>query len=154
MIIWSCTASRVQAVTIEQIQEVAQKYVKPDVAALVMVGDGAQLTDQIKPYAEEIEFYSTSGKKKSHPSTAPGETRPAVEATLAGDWSLQIESPLGQSIPATLILANSVKGLSGRVNRKWETANYCRRLLMANRSWQLFRLRLLDIKWKPKLRAK
>jgi zinc protease len=106
---------RVQAVTIEQIQEVAKRYVKPDVAALVIVGDGAQLTEQIKPYAEEIEFYTTSGKKKSHPSTAPGEVRPALEAALAGDWSLEIETPLGQSIPATLILANSVKGLSGRV---------------------------------------
>jgi zinc protease len=107
--------SRVQAVTNEQIQEVAKKYVRPDVAALVIVGDGAQLTEQIKPYSEEIEFYTTSGKKKSHPSTEPGSPRPAVEATLAGDWSLQIESPLGQSIPATLILANTVKGLSGRV---------------------------------------
>jgi zinc protease len=107
--------SRVQAVTIEQIQEVAQKYVQPGKAALVIVGDGKQLSDQIKPYSEEIEFYTTSGKKKSHPSTATGETRPAAEATLAGDWSLLIESPLGQSIPATLILANTVKGLSGRV---------------------------------------
>ena len=107
--------SRVQAVTIEQIQEVAQKYVQPDKAALVIVGDGKQLSDQIKPYSEEVEFFSTSGKKKSQPSTASGETRPAAEAALAGDWSLLIESPLGQSIPATLILANSVKGLSGRV---------------------------------------
>src|SRR5687768_7440603 len=61
--------SRVQAVTIEQIQEVAQRYVQPDKAALVIVGDGKQLSEQIKPYSEEIEFYTTSGKKKSHPST-------------------------------------------------------------------------------------
>lgn len=107
--------SRVQAVTSEQIQEVAQKYVQPDSAALVIVGDGKQLSDQIKPYSEQIEFYTTSGKKKSHPSAVTSETRPAAEATLAGDWSLLIESPLGQSIPATLILANTVKGLSGRV---------------------------------------
>jgi zinc protease len=107
--------SRVQAVTIEQIQEVARKYVRPEVAALVVVGDAAQLVDQIKPYSEEIDFYTTSGKKKNSPSAEPGEARPALEATLAGAWSLQIESPLGQSIPATLILANSIKGLSGRV---------------------------------------
>jgi zinc protease len=107
--------TRVQQVTIEQIQEVAQKYVKPDEAAIVIVGDGAQLSDQIKPYAEDIEFYNTAGKKKAHPSTAQPASRPAAEATLAGDWSLLIESPLGQSIPATLILANTLKGLSGRV---------------------------------------
>ena len=50
-----------------------------------------------------------------NPDAVTSETRPAAEATLAGDWSLLIESPLGQSIPATLILANTVKGLSGRV---------------------------------------
>jgi zinc protease len=107
--------NRVQAVTIEQIQQVAQKYVRPDEAALVVVGDGSQLDEQIKRYVEEIEFYNTAGKKKSQPSAASGVRRSAAEAALAGDWSLQIETPLGQSIPATLILANSVKGLSGRV---------------------------------------
>ena len=104
---------RVQAVTIEQIQNVAQKYVRPDEAALVIVGDGAQLNEQVKPYAEEIEFYNTAGKKKRAPGGA--ESSRAAEATLAGSWSLQIDTPLGQSIPATLILANSIKGLSGRV---------------------------------------
>ncbi len=106
--------SRVQAVTVEQIQGVAQKYVKPDEAAIVIVGDGASVMDQVKDYAEDVELYSTSGKKKARPSGGAA-TSPAVEATLAGDWSLQIETPLGQSIPATLILANTVKGLSGRV---------------------------------------
>ena len=106
--------NRVQAVTVEQIQEVAQKYVKPDEAAIVIVGDGASVMDQVKDYAEDIELYSTSGKKKTRPAGGAA-TTPAVEASLAGDWSLQIETPLGQSIPATLILANTVKGLSGRV---------------------------------------
>jgi zinc protease len=107
--------SRVQAVTVEQIQEVARKYVKPDEAAIVIVGDGAQVHEQVKPYAEEIEFYNTAGKKKDKFGTASPAARAAAAATLAGDWSLQIESPLGQSIPATLILANTVKGLSGKV---------------------------------------
>ncbi|MEK6282068.1 MAG: pitrilysin family protein [Acidobacteriota bacterium] len=106
--------NRVQAVTIEQIQEVAQTYVKPDEAAIVIVGDGAQILNQVKPYTDEIEFYNTAGKRKNHP-TGSAATSHAAEATLAGDWSLQIDTPLGQSIPATLILANTVKGLSGRV---------------------------------------
>ncbi len=107
--------NNIQAVTVEQIQTVAMKYVQPDEAAIVIVGDGAQLHEQIKPYADEIEFYNTSGKKKSRPSADSAESSTMAEAALAGDWSLQIESPLGQSIPATLILSNSVKGLSGKV---------------------------------------
>jgi zinc protease len=108
--------SRIQAVTIAQVQEVARKYVRSDEAAIVIVGDGTQLNEQVKRYVDEIEFYNTSGKKKSKPTAAAASAGSStVEAALAGDWSLQIETPLGQSIPATLILANSVKGLSGKV---------------------------------------
>jgi zinc protease len=106
--------NRVQAVTVEDIQRVAQEYVKPDEAAIVIVGDGKQVIEQLKDYAEDIELFNTAGKKKDRPS-GDTETSHAVEASLAGDWSLQIETPLGQSIPATLIVANTVKGLSGRV---------------------------------------
>lgn len=105
--------NRIQAVTIPQVQEVARKYVRPDEAAIVIVGDGAQLADQVKPYADEIEFYNTAGKKKEKPS--PASASPDAAAALAGNWSLNIETPLGQAIPATLILANTAKGISGKV---------------------------------------
>ena len=88
--------NQIQAVTIEQIQEVARKYVKPDEAAIVIVGDGSQLEDQVKPYADEIEFYNTAGKKKDKPSAPPGYSQEAA-AALAGNWSLQIDTPLGQA---------------------------------------------------------
>jgi zinc protease len=105
--------SRIQAVTIAEVQEVARKYVKPDEAAIVIVGDGAQLVEQIKTYAGEMEFYNTAGKKKPQPALAA--YSPEAAAALAGNWSLLIESPLGQSIPATLILANIDKGFSGKL---------------------------------------
>lgn len=54
----------VNAVTTEDIQRVAQAYVQPDRAALVIVGDAAEITEQVKPYSEEIEFYDTEGKQK------------------------------------------------------------------------------------------
>ncbi len=106
--------NRVQAVTVEDIQRVAQKYVKPDEAAIVIVGDGTKVIDQLKDYADDIELFNTSGKKKNRPS---GDTAAAhaPETTLAGNWSLQIDTPLGQSIPANLILANTAEGLTGRV---------------------------------------
>jgi zinc protease len=105
--------NRIQEVTIPQVQEVARKYVTPDKAAIVIVGDGAQLADQVKPYADEIEFYNTAGKKKDKPSVASYSAETA--AALAGNWSLLIETPLGQSIPATLILRNIERGFSGKV---------------------------------------
>jgi zinc protease len=105
--------NRVQAVTIAEVQEVARKYVRPDEAAIVIVGDGAQLQEQVKPYAEQIEYYNTAGKKKDKPTVVSHS--PEAAAALAGNWSLIIETPLGQSIPATLILRNIEKGLSGKV---------------------------------------
>jgi zinc protease len=105
--------SRIQAVTIEQVQEVARKYVTPDEAAVVIVGDAAQLLEQVKPYAGDIEFYSTTGKQKNPP--APASYSPEAAAAFAGNWSLLIETPLGQSIPATLVLENTGKGFSGKV---------------------------------------
>jgi zinc protease len=105
--------NEIQAVTVEQVQEVAKKYVKPDEAAIIIVGDGAQLLEQVKPYAEDIEFYNTAGKRKDPPK--PASYSPEAAAALAGNWSLVIETPLGQSIPATLILSNIGKGFSGKV---------------------------------------
>ena len=105
--------NRIQEVTIPEVQEVAKKYVKPDEAAIVIVGDAAQLVDQMKPYVDEIEFYSTAGKKKDRPAAAAH--TPEQAAALAGNWSLKIDTPLGQAIPATLILANTAKGISGKV---------------------------------------
>ena len=90
---------RVQAVTIEEIQRVAQKYVKPDEAALVVVGDGASVLDQIKPYCEDIEVYNTAGRRKS--------TEAAAVTDPVGTWSIEIETPLGQTIPATLTISRS-----------------------------------------------
>src|SRR6266850_2345725 len=101
---------RIQEVTIEQIQAVAKKYVKPDEAAIVIVGDGSQLKEQIKPYAQDIEFYNTAGKRKNIEKPA------AVDSgALIGNWSLQVDTPFGQNIPANLTISHGESGFSGKV---------------------------------------
>ncbi|HJZ80506.1 MAG TPA: pitrilysin family protein [Pyrinomonadaceae bacterium] len=55
---------QVSAVTTEEIQRVAQEYVQPDRAALVIVGDAAEIREQVKPYSDKIELYDTDGKPK------------------------------------------------------------------------------------------
>jgi zinc protease len=55
---------QVDAVTVEQIQAMAQKYVRPDQAAVVVVGDAGEISEQIKPYSEKIEVYDTDGNRK------------------------------------------------------------------------------------------
>lgn len=106
---------RIQAVTVQEIQRVAEKYVKPDEAALVVVGDGASVMEQIKPYSGEIEVYNTAGKRKS--TEAPGPTDPV------GTWTIEIETPLGQSIPATLTIDRQDRGYTAVVHSEMGDAN-------------------------------
>src|SRR5215813_3225647 len=100
---------RIQAVTIADIQRVAEKYVRPDEAAVIVVGDGAAVLEQIKPYCEDIEIYTTAGKKK----TSVGDSGLPVDPV--GSWELHIETPLGQSIPATLLIARESSGLTAKI---------------------------------------
>lgn len=103
----------VSAVTIDQIQNVAQRYIKPDEAAIVIVGDGRQVVEQIEPYSTAIEFYTTTGKRKERPTanSIEGELSPS---DVAGNWVLEIQTPLGQNIPATMVLSAN-GSLAGRV---------------------------------------
>lgn len=95
----------VNAVTIEQIQDVATRYIKPDEAAIVIVGDGRQIVEQVEPYTSEIEFYNTSGKRKERPSATAVAAGELQMTDVAGSWLLEIQTPLGQNIPATLVLS-------------------------------------------------
>ncbi|HEX5875004.1 MAG TPA: pitrilysin family protein [Pyrinomonadaceae bacterium] len=99
---------RVQAVTIDEIRRVAEKYVRPDEAALIVVGDGTSVLDQIKPYCEDIEIYNTAGKRKTLEASAT--TDPV------GTWSIEVETPLGQNIPATLTVSREGGGLTAIIH--------------------------------------
>src|SRR5688572_10352377 len=55
---------KIQEVTTKQIQDVAVKYVRPEEAAIVIVGDGAEVLEQLQIYTNEVEIYNTSGKRK------------------------------------------------------------------------------------------
>jgi zinc protease len=106
---------QIQAVTVEDIQRVARTYVKPDEAAVIVIGDGALVREQIEPYADDIEVYNTSGKRKS--TVASGPTDPA------GAWSIEIETPLGQSIPATLTIERAGSGYTAAVHSEMGDAD-------------------------------
>jgi zinc protease len=106
---------RVQAVTAEEIQRVATKYIRPDLAAVIVVGDGASVPEQMKPYCEDIEVYTTAGRRKT--TATPGVTDPA------GSWSIEVETPLGQTIPATLTVSRSNSGFTAVIHSEMGDAD-------------------------------
>jgi zinc protease len=55
---------RVNAVTADEVQRVAQQHVTPDRAAVVLVGDLAEVENQVREHADQIEIYDTEGNRK------------------------------------------------------------------------------------------
>ncbi|HYN85087.1 MAG TPA: pitrilysin family protein [Pyrinomonadaceae bacterium] len=55
---------RIEAVTREDVRRVARLLVTPDAAAVVIVGDADEVVAQVSPYAERVEVYDSSGRRK------------------------------------------------------------------------------------------
>jgi zinc protease len=125
---------RVNAVTADDIQRVARQHVMPDKTAVVIVGDAAAIMDQIKPYAQTIEIYDTSGNHQEQksptptptptptPDAGPTKTTPDQTTTnntatvnVVGAWTLEVTTPSGQMMPATLTIKQDSETLSGTV---------------------------------------
>ncbi len=110
----------IQAVTTEDLQKVAARYIKPEEAAIVVVGDGAAILEQVKPYSETIELYNTAGKRKEKASAA---SNGFASDQILGHWTLDIQTPFGQNIPATLVISKEDSRLSGRIESEMGDAD-------------------------------
>ncbi|HEX5706244.1 MAG TPA: pitrilysin family protein [Pyrinomonadaceae bacterium] len=55
---------RIEAVTREDVLRVARILVTPGEAAVVVVGDAEEVVEQVKPFAERVEVYDSSGQRK------------------------------------------------------------------------------------------
>jgi hypothetical protein len=82
---------------------------------MVIVGDGRQIVEQVEPYTQELEFFTTAGKPKARPSLVTPPTGFPNATDLVGTWHLEISTPLGQNIPASLILTVADSKITGKV---------------------------------------
>ena len=55
---------RINAVTTEEVQRVANKYVLPDISAMVIVGDAKEILPQVKGYSKDAQIMDSEGKSK------------------------------------------------------------------------------------------
>ena len=84
----------INAVTAEDVQRVAQKHIHLDTLAMIIVGDAAQLLEQVGPYSENIEVYDAEGNVKDVKDLIVDPNAPP--ANVAGNWSLKLDVlPLG-----------------------------------------------------------
>lgn len=122
---------RINSVTAADIQRVARQYIQPEKAAIVIVGDAAAIMEQVKPFAQKIEVYDISGKRKETPGAAVTATTggngttnsAAVAANLVGKWDIEITAPNGASMPATLTVNQENGKLTGKVSGQFGEAD-------------------------------
>ncbi len=68
---------KVEAVTVEDIQRVANKYIRPDNAHIVVVGNKDEVVDKLKPIAP-INYYDNFGNKVDLKPSTPIDLAPAT----------------------------------------------------------------------------
>ena len=57
---------QIQEVKIDELQRVANEYLRPDEAAIVIVGDGAEIRRQVKPFTDTLETYNIAGERTAN----------------------------------------------------------------------------------------
>jgi zinc protease len=101
---------RVMQITKEDVQRVAREHVTPDKAAIVIVGDAEATHDQVARFADGVEIYDVSGRKRGANEETAGDS---VEAS--GRWLLTITVP-GRTVAATLVINRAGDEYEGRID--------------------------------------
>ena len=102
----------INAVTAEDVQRMAGKYIHPDKLAMVIVGDTAQLLEQVKPYSDNIEIYDSEGNLKDMNDFIVDADAPP--ANVAGDWNISAEA-MGQALQISLHLEQNDSEVTGEM---------------------------------------
>jgi zinc protease len=102
--------NNVSAVTIEDVQRVAKKYVKPDEIAIVIVGDGTEVLKQSREYASEIEIFDSEGHRMDIAAYESDDD--AEDANVAGKWELMLDFQ-GQEVTVKMVLEQNNGSVSG-----------------------------------------
>ena len=63
---WDTYPAKVMAITAEQVQRVARKYIVPDDLQIVAVGDAAKLKPVLDKYGA-VQVFDTNGQPKANP---------------------------------------------------------------------------------------
>jgi len=100
----------VNAVSLEEVQRVANQYITPDKMAMVIVGDADDVLRQAKSFSEKIEIFDTNNNMQDISNYGKPADEPSVDVT--GSWNLVLEA-MGQQIPVTLTLAQTDETVSG-----------------------------------------
>lgn len=109
---------KVNAVSSEEVQRVAQAYITPDKIAIVIVGDAEEVLPQASNYSGNIEIFDTNNNMQDISNYGKPAEAPTVN--VSGNWNLVLEA-MGQQIPVTLTLAQTDGKVSGSMQSMFGT---------------------------------
>lgn len=104
--------ANIDAVTVAEVQEIANKCIHPDHISIVIVGDAGEVLPQAKDCSDQVEVFDTEGHALDVASFELAAAAPP--ANVAGSWSLILDFQ-GQSVPVTLSLDQDGKSLTGTI---------------------------------------
>lgn len=119
----------VNAITIDDVQRVAKKYIAADKMAIIIVGDAAEILPQANAYAENVDIFDTNGDPRSLSDYEQTSTEPS---DFSGSWKLTVDFQ-GQQVPVSLTLDQSGEGVSGRLETILGSGNITEGLVRGNR---------------------
>ncbi len=104
--------ANVEAISIEDVQRVANLYIHPEDLAIVVVGDAGDVLPQARSYTDKINIFDTEGNTMDVGSYE--EESDAETAEVSGTWELSLDFQ-GQKLPVTLTLDQTNDRLSGKI---------------------------------------
>lgn len=100
----------IEAVTADDIQRVANEYIRPGEVAIVIVGDAAEILPQARGWADSVEIFDKDGNER--PVSEYEISAEAEAADLSGEWTLALNF-MGSDVEIKMHLeqdGSSVKG--------------------------------------------
>lgn len=102
----------IDAVSAEEVQSVANKYILPDQLAIVIVGDAGEVLPQVKGYSDMLEVFDTEGHAMDVSGfEVEGDEEPD---SVAGQWDLSLDFQ-GQQVSVTLVLKQDGEKVAGTI---------------------------------------
>lgn len=102
----------IEAITIEDVKRVAEKYIQDDKLAIIIVGDARAVLQQARSYAEAIEIFDTEGHRVDIGTFDESEN--VETANVAGNWELKLDFQ-GQNVSVNLALTQDDETVSGSI---------------------------------------
>jgi len=104
---------KINAVTLDDVERVAKKYISADKIAIVIVGDAGEILPQIKSYSTRVEIFDAEGKAID--AATYTNTNNGTPANANGKWNLTVDFQ-GQQLPVMLMLKQDGGKVSGSLD--------------------------------------